>query len=71
MNRESRESRYYKVSPLPVLREGVTVPPEKDVLIALYEQVCSSWHVLIVIRFKLLGFVPAVSVLLIMNLAEC
>jgi hypothetical protein len=68
MNRESRKSRHYGVSPLPTIREGVNALPEKDVLLALYEQICGTWHVLIDIRFKLLGFVPAVSVLLILNL---
>jgi hypothetical protein len=35
----------------------------KEILLALYEQICSSWHLLIDIRFKLLAFVPAVSTL--------
>lgn len=68
MNRESRKSRAYGVSPLPTLRDGVRVPPEKDVLMALYGEICSSWHVLIDLRFKLLGFVPSVSVALIASL---
>jgi hypothetical protein len=68
MNRESIENRHYDVSPLPIFREETSEPPEKEVLIALYGQICNSWHVLIDIRFKLLGIVPAVSVLLIMNL---
>jgi hypothetical protein len=68
MNRESRKSRAYGVSPLPTLRKGFKVPPEKDVLIALYGEICSSWHVLIDLRFKLLGFVPSVSVVLIAGL---
>ena len=68
MNGEETENRHYDASPLPVFRDDVDTATHKDELIALYEQICSSWHVLIDIRFKLLGFVPAVSVLLIANL---
>jgi hypothetical protein len=68
MNRDSVENRQYKASSLPVFKGNITVTPDKDALIALYEQICTSWHVLIDIRFKLLGFVPAVSVLLLVNL---
>ncbi len=68
-DRESMKNRHYDVSPLPIFaREEVTVNASKDELIALYEQICSSWHVLIDIRFKLLGFVPAVSAVLLANL---
>lgn len=65
---EERKNRKYDSSLLPVVRDKVDPSTRKDELITLYEQVCSSWHVLIDIRFKLLGFVPAVSVLLIVNL---
>lgn len=41
---------------------------DMEILKTLYEQTCSSWHVLIDIRFKLLGFVPAVSVVVLANL---
>ena len=68
MNRESRENRQYDSSDLPVFREVISITSDKDALIALYEQTCKSWHVLIDIRFKLLGFVPAISVLLLVNL---
>lgn len=68
MDRESVENRHYDANPLPVLREDIDVRAGKDELIALYEQICASWHVLIDIRFKLLGFVPAVSVVLLANL---
>lgn len=41
---------------------------EMEILKTLYEQTCSSWYVLIDIRFKLLGFVTAVSVVVLANL---
>jgi len=62
MNRESRKSRHYAVSPLPTVNVGID-PPNRDVLLALYTQVCTTWRELIEIRFKLLALVPAVSVL--------
>lgn len=65
MDRESMQNRQYDASKLPVFEED---PPSKDELITLYEQICSSWHLLIDIRFKLLGFVPTVSVVLLLNL---
>lgn len=68
MNRDSVKNHQYDASSLPVFKGNITVTPDKDALIALYEQICKSWHVLIDIRFKLLGFVPAVSVLLLVNL---
>ncbi len=68
MSDNSTENRHFDASPLPVFNEDIEVELVKDELITLYEQVCASWHALIDIRFKLLGFVPAVSVLLLANL---
>lgn len=67
MKSESTESRHYDASTLPVFTDEMMVAPGKDELITLYEQICSSWHVLIDIRFKLLGLVPAVSLVLLVN----
>jgi hypothetical protein len=36
-------------------------PDQADALLALYAEVCASWRALVDVRFKLLGFVPAVS----------
>ena len=47
----------------PVLRSDEGTPEERRaVRVLLYDQVCTSWHQLVEVRFKLLGFVPAVSV---------
>jgi hypothetical protein len=60
--RKVRLGRSLNVNPDRVLVEQ---PPasgnDAAVLSALYGEVCSSWHQLIDVRFKLLGLVPAVS----------
>ena len=61
MNRESRESRKYDASPLPIFREGVDVVANRDVMLKLYDQICSAWKELVGVRFKLLALVPPVS----------
>ena len=64
MNRESRDNRHYKSSPLPTLvaiDEETHSDQNKETLAMLYNQVCSSWKTLVDVRFKLLGLVPAVS----------
>jgi len=68
MDRESTESRHYDASTLPVFENKLDLTSGKEELITLYEQICNSWHVLIDIRFKLLGIVPAISVVLLANL---
>jgi hypothetical protein len=68
MTRELRDRRSYTASPLPALQAGRSSPPEKDVLLALYTQVCTSWRSLLDIRFKLLGLVPTVSILVLASL---
>src|SRR5262249_50782126 len=40
----------------------------KDVLLAVYSEVCSGWRALTDVRFKLLGLLPAVSVLVLVAL---
>ena len=64
MNIESRDNRHYKSSPLPTLvaiDEVTSSDQNKETLAMLYNQVCSSWKMLVDVRFKLLGLVPAVS----------
>ena len=63
MSRKLRESRKYAASPLPTLR-GSREPADREILLALYAQVCVTWRELIGTRFKLLGLVPTISVLL-------
>jgi hypothetical protein len=65
MERESRDSRHYTVSPLPTLREGVDASKNKDVLLKVYDQVCGTWKELVGVRFKLLALVPTVSLALL------
>ncbi len=68
MNRESRDNRHYKSTPLPTL---VAIDKEthsdqnKETLVMLYDQVCSTWKMLVDVRFKLLGLVPSVSLALL------
>lgn len=68
MDRESMKNRQYDSSSLPVFEDEPNLTIDKEILTTLYGQICTSWHVLIDIRFKLLGFVPAVSVVLLANL---
>jgi hypothetical protein len=65
MDRESRDSRHYAVSPLPTLREGAHISNNKDLVLKLYEQVCSTWKEMVGVRFKLLALVPTVSLALL------
>ena len=59
--------RNYAASPLPAMR--TTVPPggdpqrEDPVLLALYQTATSGWTTLTDVRFKLLGLLPAVSII--------
>ena len=65
MDRSRRANRNYKSSPLPTLKEGIAITENKDLLIALYGQVCTAWEDLVGVRFKLLGLVPTVSLALL------
>lgn len=65
MDRSSRDRRHYKATPLPTLREEVDVSQNRDLLLGLYDQVCSVWKELVGVRFKLLGLVPTVSLALL------
>ncbi len=65
MDRSARERRQYKSTSLHTLREEFDVVQNRDVLLKLYDQVCSVWRELVGVRFKLLGLVPTVSVALL------
>jgi hypothetical protein len=68
MSRESKSSRSYDVSPLPTLQEGRDPATHRDVLFKLYDTVNTDWLGLSEVRFKLLGLLPSVSLLLIVAL---
>jgi hypothetical protein len=68
MDRSTRDSRYYQATPLPTLREGFDITQNRDLLLKLYDQVCSTWKELVAVRFKLLGLVPTVSLALLASL---
>jgi len=57
-----RSSRAYKTSDLPALRADAPSPPNQ-VLLGLYEQTCTTWRMLVDVRFKLFALVPTASLL--------
>ncbi len=59
------QQRHYRTSKLPVLRANLGTARNRDLLLKLYPQVCSTWKQLVGVRFKLLGFVPGVSIVLL------
>jgi peptidoglycan hydrolase-like protein with peptidoglycan-binding domain len=63
-----RATRQYGHSLLPII--GSNLPPQtrQEILLALYTEVCSSWRMLTDVRFKLLGFVPTASIILLIGL---
>jgi hypothetical protein len=63
-----RCGRHYAASTLPVFQAGVEPPVRQDDLKWLYGEICSSWRMLTDVRFKLLGFVPTVSVVILISL---
>lgn len=71
MSTNPRDNRHYTTSPLPALLEELRVRSQQDaqeILKMLYSEVCTSWRALMDTRFKLLGFVPSVSVLILIGL---
>ena len=57
------DSRHYTSTPLPTLKTDFDEPLKSDVLLKLYSEVSSNWRMLTDVRFKLLGFVPAISLI--------
>lgn len=51
-----------------MFKEGAQAPSRQEVLLALYGEVCNSWRTLTDVRFKLLGFVPTILVVVLINL---
>lgn len=68
VDKKERANRHYKTSNLPVFKVGTQLPPHKDELFKLYGEICSSWRMLTDVRFKLLGLVPTVSVVALLNI---
>ena len=58
-----REDRAYKTTDLPTLRESTQTPAERELLLKLYEQTCTTWRMLVDVRFKLLALVPTLSLI--------
>jgi hypothetical protein len=65
VDRENLENRHYKSTSLVTLQSGFAPEQNKELLLTLYDQVCSTWKALIDVRFKLLGLVPTVSIALL------
>jgi len=62
----SRTGRQYRTTDIPTLRSdgvGESNPGDRELLIELYEQTCSTWRMLVDVRFKLLALVPTASLL--------
>ncbi len=62
------KQRDYRASPLPVMRSGPPGPGQAvdrddQILLALYETAVGGWTTLTDVRFRLLGLLPAVSVI--------
>lgn len=65
---KERAGRHYKTSALPLFREGAVAPDRNEDRLVIYNQVCQSWRTLTDVRFKLLGFVPTVSGVILITL---
>lgn len=61
--RPVRLPRSFGVDPDEVLPEDADDDGSREVLLAVYREVCATWRELVGVRFKLLGFVPTVSFL--------
>jgi hypothetical protein len=59
----NREDRAYKTTDLPTLRESTGTPADRDLLLKLYEQTCTTWRMLVDVRFKLFALVPTASLI--------
>jgi hypothetical protein len=54
--------RHYASTGLPTLQPRRPATADRELLLAVYREVCSGWRQLTDVRFKLLGFTPAVSI---------
>ena len=58
-----REHRAYKTTDLPTLRTPDALAQKEALLLSIYEQTCSTWRMLVDVRFKLFALVPTASLL--------
>lgn len=68
MNEELRVNRHYDTTPLETLNVEATTPAREALLLDLYKEICSSWRLLTDVRFKLLGLIPIISVVILLTL---
>lgn len=59
----SREHRAYTTTELPTLKLPHEPAARQALLLSIYEQTCSTWRMLVDVRFKLFAFVPTASLL--------
>ena len=57
----NHEERAYKTTDLVTLRAYKGTPEDRDLLLKLYKQTCTTWRMLVDVRFKLFALVPTVS----------
>lgn len=57
----NHEDRAYKTTDLVTLRAYKGTPEDRDLLLKLYEQTCTTWRMLVDVRFKLFALVPTAS----------
>jgi hypothetical protein len=55
--------RAYKPTDIPTLRPDVLPKGDRELLLKIYEQTCTTWRMLVDVRFKLLALVPAASLI--------
>ena len=67
---DPRVGRHYKTSDLFTLQDGLPLDQPRELLLALYGEVCASWRMLTDVRFKLLGFLPVLSGVGILTLKD-
>lgn len=58
-----RENRKYQTTDLPTLRTPREPAQDEALLLSIYDQTCSTWRMLVDVRFKLLALVPTASLL--------
>ena len=58
-----REDRAYKTTDLATLKGPCDTPENQALLLKIYEQTCTTWRMLVDVRFKLFALVPTVSLL--------
>jgi hypothetical protein len=55
--------RAYKPTDIPTLRPEVFPEGDRELLLKLYEQTCTTWRMLVDVRFKLFVLVPTASLI--------